>query len=245
MQLKSNMDRFLRLLAVFVMGGLAGWICELFYRRLAHGRWINPGFLTGPFLPLYGTGVLLLYVLCETDIGFIENPFWQKIMMILIITVAMTVIEYITGIIFTKKFHVWLWDYSKRPGNIQGVICPLFSLIWGAAGAVYYLFAHKYVALAAEKFTATSVAACLLGIILGVLAVDVGYSFNLAAKIKAWAETQRLGVRYENLKLAVRTHAEALKTKKRFVFSFGGINLKDELEHYAEMLREKSPIRKK
>ena len=137
MRLKSNMEKILRLLAVFVMGGLAGWICELFYRRLAHGKWINPGFLTGPFLPLYGTGVLLLYVLCETNISFIPDPVWQKVTMILIITVAMTVIEYITGIIFTKKFRVWLWDYSKRPGNIQGVICPLFSLIWGAAGAVY------------------------------------------------------------------------------------------------------------
>ena len=58
----------------------------------------------------------------------------------------MTGIEYITGLIFIKGMNLKLWDYSDRFGNIQGIICPLFTLCWGVLGVVYYLFVHKYIA---------------------------------------------------------------------------------------------------
>lgn len=234
------MDKILELASVFMLGGTAGWICELFYRRLAHGKWINPGFLTGPCLPLYGTGVTVLYLLCGVDVSFIKGEFWQKTAVIAVIAVAMTVIEYITGIIFTKKFHVWLWDYTNCKGNIQGVICPLFSLIWALAGAGYLLFAHKYTVALARAVSARPFYSFLTGIYIGVFAVDAGYSFNIATKIKQWAETRNLGVRYEHLKVAVRTRAEELKGKKRFVFPFGGTDLREELENYGRILKERA-----
>ena len=57
----------------------------------------------------------------------------------------MTAIEYIAGIIALKGFHVVLWDYSNEWGNIQGIICPKFSLFWGLLGvAYYYLEEQKY-----------------------------------------------------------------------------------------------------
>lgn len=40
--------------ALFIIGGSTGWLIELVFRRIAHGKWINPGFLSGPCLPLYG-----------------------------------------------------------------------------------------------------------------------------------------------------------------------------------------------
>lgn len=234
------MDKILEFATVFMLGGTAGWICELFYRRLAHGKWINPGFLTGPCLPLYGTGVTVLYLLSSADVSFIENPFWQKAVQIVAIAVAMTVIEYITGIVFTKKFHVWLWDYTERKGNIQGVICPAFSLIWALAGAGYLLFAHKYALKLALKVSECPFYSFLTGIYIGVFAVDAGYSFNIATKIKKWAETRNLGVRYEHLKVAVRARAEEIKGKKRFVFPFGGTDFFEELEHYRCMIKERA-----
>ena len=117
--------------ALFIIGGSAGWLIELIFRRMAHGKWINPGFLCGPCLPLYGTGVLVLYGFCNIDLSFIPQIWLRKVFLIIALTVVLTVIEYITGIVFVKFFHVKLWDYSSCRGNIQGVICPLFSLAWG------------------------------------------------------------------------------------------------------------------
>ena len=47
-------------LFLFFLGSTVGWIIELFYRKIIHGRWNNPGFLHGPYLPIYGFGLCLL-----------------------------------------------------------------------------------------------------------------------------------------------------------------------------------------
>ncbi len=218
---------------LFVIGGSAGWLLELFYRRLAHGKWINPGFLTGPCLPLYGSGVLVLYFFSSIDMSFIKNSTLRSIFAIAVLTVLLTIIEFITGIVFTEKFNVKLWDYSKRPGNIKGVICPLFSVIWGAIGAAYYLFIHKYMAAAVSWISENEIYTYFLGMYIGVLIVDVAYSFKVVTKIRSWAKESGLVVRYEALKYSIHSRAEELKKKRHFVFPFAhGAELLEQLEQY-------------
>ena len=99
---------------LFVIGSLIGWIIELFFRRfVSQKKWMNPGFLTGPYLPIYGFGVLALYAVSNIPLG-ITNQIVDIIVRILIIGVAMTVVEFIAGLIFIKGLKVKLWDYSKR-----------------------------------------------------------------------------------------------------------------------------------
>ena len=50
----------------------------------------------------------------------------------------MTVIEFIAGEIFILGMGIKLWDYSDRWGNIKGIICPLFSLIWTLVAVGFY-----------------------------------------------------------------------------------------------------------
>ena len=65
---------FILLLAfLFFVGSLTGWVLELFYRRfVSQKKWVNPGFLSGPYLPIYGFGLVLLYLIAslETRIDF-------------------------------------------------------------------------------------------------------------------------------------------------------------------------------
>ena len=97
---------------------------------------MNPGFLTGPYLPIYGFGVAFLYGISNIPLG-IPNEIVDVIVRILLIGVAMTLVEFIAGLIFIKGFGVKLWDYSNRKGNIMGIICPVFSLAWLAVGSLY------------------------------------------------------------------------------------------------------------
>ena len=84
--------------ALFMLGGSIGWVLELCYRRLAHGKWINPGFLTGPCLPLYGTGVLLLYGFCSLDLSFIASSVLREIVRILLLAVVLIKIFLVPGL---------------------------------------------------------------------------------------------------------------------------------------------------
>lgn len=56
---------------------------------------------------------------------------------------AVTLVEYIAGLISIKLLHVKLWDYSKQWGNIQGIICPKFTLGYIERGILFpYSSAH-------------------------------------------------------------------------------------------------------
>ena len=55
------MNIILVLAFLFYIGSIAGWVLELFFRKIvcSEHKWINPGFLTGPYLPLYGFGCII------------------------------------------------------------------------------------------------------------------------------------------------------------------------------------------
>lgn len=234
------MQILLKVSFLFIIGGSLGWVLELFYRRYAHGKWINPGFLVGPCLPLYGTGVVLLYSICEIPLDGIRSELWRHVVVILIITAVMTGIEYVTGLFFVNVMKVKLWDYSQRWGNIGGIICPLFTLFWGVLGAAYYLFLHGYMCVAADWIASHPVFGYFVGMYVGILVVDIGYSFHIVSKIHTWAKDSKMTVRYEEFKLSIRMHAETLKSRKHFVFPFQTLlTLREELENYKKTRSEK------
>jgi len=138
-----NIKSILVILFLFFIGCIMGWCIEVIFRKFfsksnpSH-KWINPGFLIGPYLPLYGSGLVVLYLLSLIHIDAVDaHPVLQKVLVVLIMAIAMTVVEYIAGRIFIIGMNIKLWDYSDEWGNIQGIICPLFSFFWGVIAALF------------------------------------------------------------------------------------------------------------
>ena len=73
------------------------------------------------------------------------NAVVDKLLLFIMMSVSMTLIEYIAGLIFIKGMKVRLWDYSDQRLNFQGIICPKYSFYWAVLGAVYYFLIHPYV----------------------------------------------------------------------------------------------------
>ena len=125
---------------LFVIGSLFGWTLEVLFRKVvSQKKWMNPGFLTGPYLPIYGCGVAALYGVSNISLG-IESQVLDVVVKIAVIGISMTLIEFVTGLIVIKGCKIKLWDYSDRKGNIMGIICPIFSLAWLVVGSLYYFF---------------------------------------------------------------------------------------------------------
>lgn len=227
------MKTFITLCLLFIVGGTCGWAIELFFRRFVHKKWVNPGFLAGPCLPLYGTGVVFLYIICSLDYSFIANEVWRAVFVIALITVVMTLVEYVTGLIFIVGLKVKLWDYSKRPGNIQGIICPLFTFFWGVIGAAYCLFVHPLLMKAVAWINLNEIYSFFIGMYYGILVIDIFYSFNVVNKIRAWAKEKNVTVKLEEFRLSVKLKAEQIKQKTNFLLSFKTKNsLSEELDDY-------------
>lgn len=232
---------------LFMIGCMAGWVIELVFRKFfgAHNpdhKWINPGFLIGPYLPLYGFGLVVLFMLSLIPYlefsGYLPKEGWARsIITIVIIGISLTVLEYIAGIIFIKGMHVRLWDYSKCWGNIQGIICPRFSLFWTLGGAGYYFLLRKPMIKLALWIIANKGFCLIIGMIYGIFLVDVFYSFQLVAKIRRFAAEKQIVVRYEELKATIRQKAEDSKDKVYFLFLVPAEkNIHDILRRYAEKL---------
>lgn len=230
------MEFFLVLTFLFFIGSLIGWSLEVFWRRFfsknnPDRKWINPGFLTGPYLPLYGLSLCVLFTLSFINVSFVKEIFIQKVLLFVLMAMCITLMEYVAGIIFIKGMKIKLWDYSNCWGNIKGIICPQYSFYWIILSAVYYFFIHPQVLEWLYWFT-NHLAFCLvIGFFYGVFTMDVCYTFKLSAKIREFAEERQIEVRYENLKALIQKKNEELKEKRHFLFSFhtGKFNFGDVL----------------
>lgn len=219
---------------LFCVGSVLGWCIEVLFRRFFSAKkWINPGFLTGPCLPLYGFGVVGLFAITRLPIDT-GSDWGDAFAYIAIMAVAMTLIEYIAGLIFIKGMKIKLWDYTNRRGNIQGIICPLFSLLWLLVSVFYYFFVNPYVADAVVWFVNHIAFAFVIGVFFGIFFVDLGHSLNLTAKIRAFAKEHQMIVSYEKLKESIRDKVENIeKRKASFVFPFrSSRSMKENLETY-------------
>lgn len=197
---------------LFVIGSVFGWFLELLFRRfVSQKKWMNPGFLTGPYLPIYGSGVVVLYGISNVPLG-ITNPATDIIVRILIIGVGMTVIEFIACLIFIKGMGIKLWDYSDRKGNIMGIICPIFSLAWLAVGSLYYFFLNPVLVNGINWISENLIYTYFVGIVIGMIVVDFAYSLHLGLKIKEFKEAS--SIRYEELKYIVRKKMKELRETK-------------------------------
>lgn len=150
--------------SVFITGCIAGYLMELFYKRLTLKKWKNPGFLKGPYLPLYGFGAVIIYLVCSLNINFIIRFFMFLILL--------SLLEYITGLIFIKKLGYKFWDYSSQKFNINGLICPLFSFIWAIIGSAFYYAVYPFFQFATSKYFVL-----ITSLILGIIAVDFIFTF--------------------------------------------------------------------
>ena len=216
------MNVFLELAFLFFMGSVSGWVLEVFYRRFfskanPEHKWINPGFCTGPYLPLYGFGLCFMYLIASLEkFSIIVEPFWNKVLLFFVMALCMTLIEYIAGILSLKVIKVRLWDYTDEWGNIEGIICPKFSLFWAILGALYYFFIHPNMLDAVHWLSQNLAFSFVIGLFFGIFIIDVAHSVQFISKLKKFAEENNVVVKYETLKANIRTHYEATAQKYHF-----------------------------
>ena len=243
----------LELAFLFFVGSCLGWCLEVLFRRFFSAKkWINPGFLTGPYLPLYGFGLTFMYGVSYIPVH--TGAAWaDKLILILIAGVMLTALEYVAGIIFIKGMKIKLWDYSSRPGNIQGIICPLFSFFWTAAAAIYILFIHRFITGWVGWFVNHMGFAFFVGLFFGVFIVDLAHSLNLSVKIRKFAKENHIIISFEKLKESIKDGIENAKVKAAdrhkkmkasFLFAFKSVRPLQELLTEYWTLRQKISVRK-
>ena len=157
---------------IFFVYAVIGWIYELliFYY---HGKgWINRGFLYGPYLPVYGFGMLLLVSVLGKIYGRKKKSIKDWVIDILLVLVAVfiiaSVVEYITHFVMDTFFGIKLWDYTKDYLNINGRVCFAASRNFAIGGTLLIYLVQPFIdnfIKKTKKRTLDKVSIVLFGII--------------------------------------------------------------------------------
>ena len=112
--LLENVEKYMIWLFFY---SVVGWIYESTLCSVRAHKFINRGFLNGPYCPIYGWGAVLDILI----LGKVQNP----VLLFFLGAIVTCSLEYFTSYIMEKLFHARWWDYSKRKFNINGRVCLL------------------------------------------------------------------------------------------------------------------------
>lgn len=126
------------IISYFIIYSFLGWILESIYKSVFQKRFINSGFLAGPFCPIYGCGALIMYLVLDR---FEKN----YVLLFVFGFFVLSILEYVVGWFLEIVFQTKYWDYSEKKFNIKGRICLENSLYWGVLGIIFIKIIHPFI----------------------------------------------------------------------------------------------------
>ena len=154
---------------MFFIFSFVGWFWEVLLHLLESGNFVNRGVMYGPWLPIYGTGGVIVLILLNK---LREKPLIE----FLSIIVVCGIIEYFTSY-FLEITHngVRWWDYSGYFININGRICAEGLLVFGLGGIAVVYFIAPFIDNIIKKLN-KNVIAIISIILITIFMVDKIYS---------------------------------------------------------------------
>ncbi|MGN0753523.1 MAG: hypothetical protein ACI4ME_03620 [Aristaeellaceae bacterium] len=199
----------------FFLCSMLGWLMEVVTIFVRRGKFVNRGFLIGPYCPIYGTGCVLMTWLIPMYADSIPATF--ALALILCGTV-----EYLTSWAMEKIYHARWWDYSGQRFQINGRVCLKNLLAFGVLGVLVVKLLAPYAFGLFGRMPEGLVYGLCIGLVV-LFITDVTLSANVLGRIRHTA-ANLTGDSTETLTHAVR---EALWEK--------GILLRRTLHAYPEV----------
>lgn len=229
----------------------AGWLYETIICSIGQRRFVNRGFLNGPYCPIYGHGALLVILV----LGRLKNP----IALFLAGAVLTCSLEYLTSYLMEKLFSARWWDYSKRKFNINGRVCLLGAVVFGVFSTVLVLLIHPAVVKLTDVIPALArhiISAVLLIVFIGdciVTIVGISDFRERLLEVSDFIEQHTSSISeklhaVESYSNDVHEIREAIKRKlnwqqRRTVFAFPTLRMRIE-KHNAALERIRNAIKK-
>ncbi len=129
----------------FAIYSFLGWVLETAFASIIHRKFINRGFLIGPFTPIYGFGGILTVSYFNWSPFSTDDKSLLLIMNLIVSILLVTILEFVTGFALEKIFHSKWWDYSDNILNLKGYICIKYSILWGVLAFALIQIIHPIV----------------------------------------------------------------------------------------------------
>lgn len=129
-------------LNTFLIYSILGFLLETIRSFFVNSKFTS-GIMYGPWTPIYGFGIVLVILISNYLFSHLHLSRWlETFITFIIITLVLTLLEWIGGVLIEKIFHVVFWDYSKEAFSIGKYISLSKSLIWGV-GSIIFIYVLK------------------------------------------------------------------------------------------------------
>ncbi len=173
------------LIIEFFVFSCLGWIMEVILKYIQFHRFINRGFLIGPYCPIYGWGVVTVTILVG---GFFmrHGSVWETFLAGFAICGAL---EYFSSWYMEKLFHARWWDYSQKPMNLNGRVWIGNLILFGLGSVIIVHLIDPWFFDAAGRLSEGTLKVLSI-VIVFTIAVDYGVSNFLMGIVKKTIDAQ-------------------------------------------------------
>ena len=188
---------------LFIIYAIIGWCMEVICKLIQYKKFVDRGFLIGPYCPIYGVGALLITL-------FLNKYTQDPVVLFVMAVVVCGVLEYLTSYFMEKIYHARWWDYSSKKVNINGRICLSNLIAFGILGMFIMYISNPFLMGQLKKLTPLSLN-IIFWIILVIFLADNIVSGIINNSIKT--TTKQLGEKMDNTEEITKKVKEILQKK--------------------------------
>ena len=175
---------------LFFATASAGWLWEVLLYLITTHTFVNRGVYQGPYLPIYGIGSILLFLL-------LHRMRKKPLRVFILSAVLCTLLEYSAGVWLAWKWNIRWWNYSGHLLNLNGYVCLASAVCFGFGGVfLICLFQPVFNRFYHRMTIGLRTILCLLFILL--FTIDAAYSVILPNTGKHISSTAILSIFLQN-----------------------------------------------
>ena len=192
------------IILMFFIFSFIGWVWEVCFHLVEDGEFVNRGVLHGPWLPIYGSGGVMILVLLNKLRKYPVIEFFSAFTLC-------GIVEYYTAVFLEMKHGEKWWDYTGYFLNIDGKVCAEGLLIFGLGGMAVVYFVAPLLDNVIKKLSLKVLIPLCVVLSLGFIADQVysGYYPNKGDGVTNYAEVYPTDGKE---KLSLNYKAEMYKT---------------------------------
>ena len=219
---------FFEYFLAFMLYSFLGWCVEVLLTFSRSKRFVDRGFLLGPYCPIYGFGGIFIVSLLNK---YMDSP----LVLFILAMVISLVLEYLTSYFMELIFKARWWDYSSKKFNINGRVCLEYAVPFGLGGVIIMYLVHPLFMGLLVKLE--GVALIIVGtIILSLFLVDNIVSFVAMSKIHGF-EFKKYKDSTEDITNMVKEYLmKHSRLTKRLIKAFPNVSMK--IKEYREQLKK-------
>ncbi len=164
------------LLWFFLIYSLLGWCAGVVVAALRKHSFVNTGFLTLPFCPVYGVAAVVFSI-------FLPELKDRLFFLFVAGAVLSAFLVIVTGVLLERIFHRKWWDYTRYRFQFEGFITLPHLIVWGVLAVVCIRVTNPLICSLLDLFP-VRVGRVVLLVLLILLGIDLALSLTAVLQLR-------------------------------------------------------------